>query len=92
MAQESYSVSLEKQRAREIASVCEAAQMAGLDPVTGENVESTVRNVVRGGAVADRLFFVPGMTENDIPKVSKHLKVTSGRLTYSHSERQASVQ
>ena len=91
MAQKSYVQNREMQRAREIASVCSAAQQAGLDPVTADNVEITVRNVVRGGMVADRMFFVPGMTEKDIPKVAKHLKVTSGKLTYSHAERKVSL-
>lgn len=78
-----YSASQDRQRAREIASVCSAAQAAGFDPVDYSGLETTIRNVVRGGRINDRLFFVPGMTESDIPRVARHLRLSGGRLVYT---------
>lgn len=78
-----YSASQDRQRAREIASVCSAAQAAGFDPVDYSGLETTIRNVVRGGRINDRLFFVPGMTESEIPRVARHLRIIGGKLVYS---------
>jgi hypothetical protein len=78
-----YSASQDRQRAREIASVCNAAQAAGFDPVDYSGLETTIRNVVRGGRINERLFFVPGMTESDIPRVAKHLRLVGGKLVFS---------
>ena len=83
MMEDAYAHSLDRQRAREIASVCDAAQLAGYNPVDGAGVETTVRNVVRGARVSDRVFFVPGVTDHDISRLSKHLKVSGGRLLYA---------
>lgn len=78
-----YASSQDRQRAREIASVCTAAQAAGFDPVDYSGLETTIRNVVRGGRINDRLFFVPGMTESDIPRVARHLRLVGGKLVYA---------
>ncbi len=79
-------LAMDRQRAREIASVCGAAQDAGLDPVEKSGLEATIRRVVRGGKAADRMFFVPGVTESDIPRVAKHLKISSGKLQYASND------
>lgn len=78
-----YTASQDRQRAREIASVCGAAQAAGFDPVDYSGLETTIRNVVRGGRINDRLFFVPGMTESEIPRVARHLRIIGGKLIYT---------
>ncbi len=78
-----YTASQDRQRAREIASVCSAAQQAGFDPVDYSGLETTIRNVVRGGRINDRLFFVPGMTESEIPRVARHLRIVGGKLLYT---------
>ncbi len=83
MMEDAYAHSLDRQRAREIASVCDAAQLAGFNPVDAAGVETTVRNVVRGARVSDRVFFVPGVTDHDISRLSKHLKVSGGKLLYA---------
>jgi hypothetical protein len=83
MMRDAYAYSVDRQRAREIASVCDAAQLAGYNPVDASGVETTVRNVVRGARVADRVFFVPGITGTDISRLSKHLQVSRGKLLYT---------
>jgi hypothetical protein len=92
MMEDAYAHSLDRQRAREIASVCDASQLAGFNPVDAGGVETTVRNVVRGARVADRVFFVPGVTDNDISRLSKHLQVSGGKLLYAVPVPTSSVQ
>ena len=82
----------DRQRAREIASVCTAAQDAGLNQIQQQGLESTIRTVVRGGKAADRMFFVPGMTETDIPRVAKHLKISQGKLMCADPQGNRAVQ
>jgi type II secretory pathway pseudopilin PulG len=80
----------QRRNAQEIVSVCATAQVAGLNFVVLGNLEKSIENVIVGGAPASgvfrgRLFRVPGVTLQDISKVSKFIRLENGSLIYHHS-------
>jgi type II secretory pathway pseudopilin PulG len=80
----------QRRNAQEIISVCATAQAAGLDFVVPGNLEKSIENVIVGGAPTSgvfrgRLFRVPGITVQDISKVSKFIRLENGSLIYHHS-------
>jgi prepilin-type N-terminal cleavage/methylation domain-containing protein len=77
----------DRRNAQELAFVCSNAQAAGVDFVTGNSVESTVKSIVQGGeppdgAFAGKFFGLPGLLENDQTSAAKYLQIDNGVLNY----------
>lgn len=76
-----------KRNAQELASVCTAAQAAGLDFVGNADLQQTIRNVIQGGAPSDgafsgKLFAVKALANTDITRVARYLSIEGGTLVY----------
>ena len=73
--------------AQNLASVCAAAQAAGLDFV-GADVAATVTAIVAGGTVSDpgpfngTYFGVPNLTAADQTAAAAYLSIANGMLVY----------
>ncbi len=67
--------------AQELCSICYEAQRAGVNFVVGNEVDSTLRNLLRGGqASSGRSFKATGMTDVDAAAAAKYLRVEGGSL------------
>lgn len=81
----------DRRNAQELSSTSMMAQAAGLNFIQEENVEDTVRAIVRGGmsvggAFKGRVFVVPGLSEEDIQGAARYLRIQNGELQYTNSE------
>ena len=79
-----------KRNAQELASVCTAAQAAGLEFVSNTDLQQTIRNIVNGGtptggAFSGKMFAVRGLSRTDVSRVAKYLSIEGGMLVYSAS-------
>ncbi len=75
------------QNARQLATVCQSAQSAGVDFVdSGGDLQVTIRNIQAGAMgtkreFAGQVFCVP-IADQDIPGASRHLYLRSGLLIF----------
>ena len=85
-----------RRNAQELAAVCATAEAAGLKFVTADDLEETVRNIIRGGTAPDgpfkgKGFGVQGLVEEDVQGVQKYLSLQDGRLIYDSSGEMAAA-
>jgi type II secretory pathway pseudopilin PulG len=67
--------------AQELCSICYEAQRAGVNFVVGNEVDPTLRNLLRGGqASSGRSFKASGMSDVEALAASKFLRVEGGSL------------
>ncbi len=81
-----------RRNAQSLASVWATADAAGLNFVVEDNLEQTIRNIIKGGSLDSgpfrgKVFAVKGMDEEDIQAVQKYLTLNSGMLSYSRQAR-----
>lgn len=75
------------QNARQLATVCQCAQSAGVDFVdSGGDLQVTIRNIKTGAMgtkreFAGQVFCVP-IADQDIPGASRHLYLRAGLLIF----------
>ena len=75
--------------AQAVAATCAAAKAAGLNFVVGMNLDSTVRNIIKGaaptsGAFKNRVFKVNLIGDEDVPGTIRYLKIQDGELLVHH--------
>lgn len=76
-----------RRNAQAFATVTYCAQLAGIDPVVGTDVEATMRLVVIGvtptsGPMSGRAFRISGMSDDDITGAAYYLNIDHGQLLY----------
>lgn len=76
-----------RRNAQELAGICTAAQVAGVDFVVAGDLDSTIDNVVSGGipsegAFAGRFFGLPGLQPVDRTSAKTYLALDNGALSY----------
>ncbi len=85
--------SRDRRNAQQLASVCNAAQAAGLDFVKGDSVLATVAAIVAGGTIDDpksqfqgTFFGVPNLAEAEQERAMEFLAIANGMLIYQENE------
>ena len=79
----------DRRNAQEIASVCTTASAAGLQFVTSDRLDATIRKIIqgaapKGGAFKNRVFKVNLFAEADIAGAMRFLKIENGELLFLH--------
>ncbi len=79
--------SVHRRNAQSFSTIAECAQLAGVDPVIGTDVEATMRNIVVGvtatdGAMKGRTFKIYGISDADIGGAAYYMNITNGKLMY----------
>lgn len=77
----------DRRNAQEIANVSCAASAAGLNFVTSDQLDTTVRHIIQGdapksGAFKGRVFKVSLINEDDVAGAMKFLAIEKGELRY----------
>jgi len=73
-----------RRNAQELCSICFEAQRAGVNFVVGNEVDSTLQNLLRGGqSSTGRSFKAAGVTSEEASAAAKYLRVESGNLIVS---------
>lgn len=79
-----------QQNAASIASMSVCLEVAGCSAVLPDNVEGTIRQLIKGitpsdGPLKGRRFVVSGVADEDVPAIARYLSIDGGELVY-HSE------
>jgi prepilin-type N-terminal cleavage/methylation domain-containing protein len=77
----------DRRHAQQIAAICNAAQAAGVDFMTSNELKTVVQNVVTGGSPKDgpfvgKFFAVPSVTADEQAAAQKYLELKDGMLSY----------
>lgn len=79
----------DRRNAQEIAAVCTTASAAGLNFVTSDRLDATIRKIIEGaaptsGAFKNRFFKVNLIGEADIAGAMRFLEIKNGDLVIRH--------
>ncbi|WP_170157318.1 type II secretion system protein [Roseimicrobium gellanilyticum] len=85
-----------RRNAQELAAVCATAEAAGLKFVAANDLEQSIRNIIKGGTPAagpfqGKGFGVQGLLEEDVQGVQRYLSLRDGRLIYDSSGEMAAA-
>ncbi len=79
-----------RRNAQQLSSVCNAAQAAGHDFVSGTDVSATVAAIVTGSTITDTsspffntFFGVPNLSADEQDKSETYLSIANGMLIYN---------
>lgn len=77
----------DKRNAQSLASLCMAAQTAGVDFFAAGDLDQTIQNCVTGGTVTDgafagEFFGVPGLGADEMAGAKVYLELNNGMLIY----------
>lgn len=81
----------DQRNAQELVEICTSAQAAGLNFVVEGDIDTTISNIVTGGAPANgafqgQVFALPHLSSDDIVGAEHYLTLNGTALLY-HSER-----
>ena len=76
-----------RRNAQAFATIAECAQLSGVDPVIGTDVEATLKNIVAGvtatnGALKGRTFRIFGLSDTDVTGAAYYMRIADGKLYY----------
>lgn len=79
--------SVHRRNAQSFSTISECAQLSGVDPVVGTDVEATMKNIVAGvtptdGVMKGRTFRIFGLSNEDITGAAYYMNITNGKLMY----------
>ncbi len=87
LTSEAVDPTINRRNAQTLASICSAAQVAGVDFVVPGDVEATIDNIVSGatatsGALAGNSFGLPGLSVEARESAEPFLEIQAGSLAY----------
>jgi prepilin-type N-terminal cleavage/methylation domain-containing protein len=76
-----------RRNAQAFATIASCAQLSGVDPVTGTDVQATMRQIVNGitptaGPMSGKAFRIAGLSDDDIAGAAYYLRIANGQLFY----------